>query len=161
MRKMQIRNPSDAYKRLLAEVKDESFVVLHIRLGDYLSEPAFGTPDFNYYTKGLAKLHSQLGEIKVLGFSDQPELAQELLSKVSNAKISWVTENGLSSAETLDIMRHGQGYLIANSTFSWWAATLRHNEEAPVYAPSPWFKAMEEPHCLVPHDWVRLMAYTD
>jgi hypothetical protein len=161
LKSLSIRNPSDAYTDLLKAIRQEPVIVLHIRLGDYLQEPAFGTPNKSYYAKGLADLISRTGVSKVWGFSDQPELAQKLLGDDFRNQIIWVNQETLSSAETMDLMRNGHGYLIANSTFSWWAAMLRHSSSAPVIAPTPWFKAMEEPNCLVPSDWLRLNAYSD
>jgi len=58
-----------------------------------------------------------------------------------------------SPTATLQAMRFGRGYIIANSTFSWWGAYLSMTENAPVYAPSPWFKGMRSPEDLLPPHW--------
>jgi hypothetical protein len=50
-------------------------------------------------------------------------------------------------------MRYGSSYIIANSSFSWWGAYLRKNQNAPVYAPNKWFKGMDDPDQLLPPDW--------
>jgi hypothetical protein len=134
-------------------------LILHLRLGDYLNEPAFGTPDPKYFQDGLTRLRDELGNFRVWAFSDQPELARALLKTEVGVNLSWVDDEGLTSSETLELMRHGAGFLLANSTFSWWAAMLRHSESAPVIAPTPWFKDMEEPYLLIPPEWIRLVAY--
>jgi len=58
-----------------------------------------------------------------------------------------------SSASTLEAMRFGRGYVIANSTFSWWGAYLSHTDHAEVIAPDPWFQGMDSPDSLIPRNW--------
>lgn len=159
MQSIQPKNPSDKFLQLRSEISLEPTLILHLRLGDYLKEPAFGTPDPRYFKDGLSRLRDELGNLRVWAFSDQPELASILLGFDGGVNLSWVDDEGLTSGETLELMRHGAGFLLANSTFSWWAAMLRHNEFAPVIAPNPWFKEMEEPYLLIPPDWIRLTAY--
>lgn len=159
MQSIRPRNPSNRFLQLLSEISAEPTLILHVRLGDYLNEPAFGTPDLKYFQEGLTRLRDELGNLRVWAFSDQPELAQLLLETEVWMNLSWVDDEGLTSSETLELMRQGAGFLMANSTFSWWAAMLRHNESAPVIAPTPWFKEMEEPYLLIPPEWIRLAAY--
>lgn len=161
LRKLTVKNPSREYMKLVEEIEQEETLIIHVRLGDYLDEPAFGTPSLEYYLKSLDELSKSLGSIRIWGFSDDPKRAREIFdSKLSN-QIRWIHPASLSSSETLDLMRYGSGYVIANSTFSWWAATLRHNQAAPVFAPNPWFKGMPEPLDLIPIDWKRMNAYPD
>jgi len=54
------------------------------------------------------------------------------------------------------VMRHGKDYVIANSSFSWWAATLRFDRSARVIAPQPWFLGQEEPKDLIFSNWGRM-----
>jgi hypothetical protein len=159
MQSIRPRNPSNKFLQLLSEISAEPTLILHLRLGDYLHEPAFGTPDPKYFQEGLTRLQDELGNLRVWAFSDQPELGRLLLETDVGINLSWVDDEGLTSSETLELMRHGAGFLMANSTFSWWAAMLRHNESAPVIAPTPWFKDMEEPYLLIPPEWIRIEAY--
>ena len=50
-------------------------------------------------------------------------------------------------------MRYGHGYIIANSSLSWWAASLSHAKNPLVVAPSPWFKQIGTPNKLIPDNW--------
>jgi hypothetical protein len=43
--------------------------------------------------------------------------------------------------------------VIANSTFSWWAAALNQNKGF-VVAPDKWFRGLEDPKDLIPPDWI-------
>ena len=89
-------------------------------------------------------------------FSDEPSLAKNIVKFNNKIETRWIPEVGQSAAETLEVMRHGKGYVISNSTFSWWGAFLSYNENAIVVAPSPWFKAMSQPKMLIPNNWVEI-----
>jgi hypothetical protein len=65
------------------------------------------------------------------------------------------SEDLISSAETLELMRHGKGYVLSNSSFSWWAGALSHVDNASIICPTPWFERKNEPIDLIPKDWVR------
>jgi hypothetical protein len=76
---------------------------------------------------------------------------------LSNAR--WFTDKNLNSAETLELMRCGKAYIIANSTFSWWGAMLSNSENPMVICPDRWFKSQAEPLHLIPKYWKRVPAW--
>ena len=47
--------------------------------------------------------------------------------------------------------------IIANSSFSWWAAKTGIKKEL-VIAPSPWFKTLESPTYLIPNSWYQIKS---
>jgi len=50
------------------------------------------------------------------------------------------------------LMSLASSNIIANSTYSWWGATLnRSNSE--VIAPMKWFRSMKDPELLYPPRW--------
>ena len=63
-----------------------------------------------------------------------------------------------SDVEVWDLFRHFKGYIISNSSFSWWAAFLRKDRTAPVFCPDPWFQGMKDPDSLIPHEWHKVAA---
>jgi len=145
-----------AYK-LLAET--ENPLIVHIRLGDYREEDAFGIPHVDYYRTAINnELRSNLYS-KIWAFSDEPLLAKEVLKEFDSDLIRWIPEIADSASQTFEVMRFGRGYVIANSSFSWWGAMLSYNLDARVIAPTPWFKKMKEPSYLVPPHWTRLPAW--
>jgi len=159
MDSLSINEPTSEYLKLLKKVQSEPTTIIHIRLGDYLQEPSFGVPSKDYLENALKLIQKSTGEIRVWGFSDEPEKAKTLLGSINEKAIFWLPPNLLNTAETFSLMREGHGYVIANSTFSWWAATLRYNLGSQVVCPEPWFAAMEEPSDLVPLEWTRIKAY--
>ena len=47
--------------------------------------------------------------------------------------------------------------IIANSSFSWWAAKAGVEKEL-VIAPSPWFRKLETPTYLIPDSWNQIKS---
>lgn len=136
----------------------EKPLVVHVRLGDYKSEEDFGIPTRNYYTAAIEKQLESKRYGSIWVFSDELEEAQQLLPKDLNMEIRFIPEVEESAAATLQVMRLGYGYVIANSTFSWWGAFLSFSEDPLVIAPSPWFRNSPEPAQLIPPHWTRCDA---
>jgi hypothetical protein len=151
--KPSLKSPSKlvAEYRRLSEV--EKPLIVHVRLGDYVAEGGFGIPSPNYYLKAINEhlLESKYGKIWL--FSDEPQKALRLIPKNLSVGVRVIENANHSSAETLEIMRFGFGYVIANSTFSWWGAYLSYNQDSRVFYPIPWFKDQPSPNNLTPKEW--------
>lgn len=129
-------------------------LIVHIRLGDYKNEPDLGVLSEKYYALAIRAIWDQSKFNKVWLFSDEPNLAIERIPTEFKSKVVVIDPEGLSTIETLEIMTHGSGFVIANSSFSWWGATLRKKVEAPVCAPAPWFRNIDEPLDIRPENWL-------
>lgn len=134
-------------------------LVVHIRRGDYMQEAQFGALSEDYYRLAIDFEFGTGLYDTIWLFSDDFDLAFGIIPFEYHSKVRMVYEAQESSAATLEIMRHGKGFVIANSTFSWWGATLAHNIEARVIAPSPWFQFMDEPKELIPQHWHRISTW--
>jgi hypothetical protein len=84
------------------------------------------------------------------------ESVNEFISLPPTFNVSVIGENGLNPAETLELMRHGSAYVIANSTFSWWAAFLSYQSGCTKIMPAPWFQNMPSPIGIKPQDWIEI-----
>jgi len=146
----------DFFKNLAVQ---EEPLVLHIRLGDYEHEPKIGILDYSYYQNAIKVLWDPSKYKKIWVFSNDLEKAKEFLESRIDLDIRWMPTLGFSSAETLEIMRYGKGYIIANSTFSWWAAALSHTVRPEVIAPTPWFKIATDPIEIIPNEWKRIPGW--
>jgi hypothetical protein len=143
--------------KLLAD--EELPLVVHIRLGDYKNESGFGIPSEKYYSKAINIMWESKKYNSIWVFSDEPKLAKKIIGKFLPDQVRWIGEIGSNSAHVWEVMRFGRGFVIANSSFSWWAAYLAYYQETSVIAPSPWFKEIPEPLGLVPVNWKRIPAW--
>jgi glycosyltransferase involved in cell wall biosynthesis len=142
--------------RELAHV--EKPLVVHVRLTDYRNEKDFGMPGFDYYRTAIQTMNRTNLFNSIWVFSDEPTQAMEIAQRCAgNLKIRVIPEIDNSATATLEVMKNGHGYVLANSSFGWWAAFLSHSQ-GPVIVPDPWFKGIKEPCDLIPPHWIRQPA---
>lgn len=140
------RSPlSEQSSRVLNRIQATESAVLHIRRGDYLSNPEaaklYAALQLDYYIRSLqdwVATHRTL-QPEVFVFSNDMQWCKENISLPW--RTHWVDHNGSETAhEDMCLMSHAQCNVIANSTFSWWAAWLNNRPGRAVYAPADWFR---------------------
>lgn len=145
---------SERAKSVLRVAQNVNPTIVHLRFGDYQKESNFGILPINYYKSALQELAHKGESINPIWvFSDDEKLARAYFSNIDSVAWSYIETADLNSAEIMEILKYGSAYIIANSTFSYWAAYLRKSSSAPVYAPSPWFRNLAEPEDLFPKNW--------
>ncbi|CAM8620153.1 Fut1_Fut2_like domain containing protein [Candidatus Planktophila versatilis] len=154
IRAMRFARESDIVQKYKNLSIDENPIVVHMRLGDYLTESNFGIPSEEYYRSAIHKLVLKFPGSRIWLFSDDPVEAQIKFPKELRHKLRIVEEVETDPAAILECMRFGIAYVIANSTFSWWGAYLSHSANPVVIFPSPWFQGMDEPIDLTPDTWI-------
>lgn len=156
MRDLRPKRQSETIRRYVEIAKMEKPLLLHVRLGDYKNEAGIGLLGLLYYQRALtemARIGASYGTIWV--FSDEVDEAKKFLEPLSLDHVRFIDED-ISSVETLELMRLCRGYIIANSTFSFWGAALSKSDSPIVMAPEPWFQNAESPEKLIPADWIRI-----
>lgn len=129
-------------------------VALHVRRADYLQLlDTHGVLSLDYYEQALQHFDP---ESPVLVFSDDKEWCQqqELFSS-DRFHFSLETDPG----KDLYKMSQCKHFIIANSTYSWWAAWLGKHPDKQVIAPKTWFtdpEMSENDTDLIPADWKRI-----
>jgi hypothetical protein len=147
------------FQELKSLAVEEKPLLVHVRLGDYQLEEQFGILTSEYYKAAIEHAWKK-GEFKRIWlFSDQPEEALLRIPQQYVDKIRLIEDYGLDSVETLQIMSLCQGYVIANSSFSWWAATFSDFKDPIVITPIPWFIELPEPMDLIPPYWDRFAGF--
>jgi hypothetical protein len=132
---------------------------IHVRRGDYVGNTDIGTLSVAYYEDALREL--SLRGIKwdeVWVFSDDKEIANGEFRNlfVGNKNLKYVyPSNESHSFESLLLMSRCSSLVIANSTFSWWAATLGSPNKN-IVSPAKWFINMEDPQDLYPDNWIQV-----
>lgn len=118
--------PSDWFREMASKIQKEPVVAIHVRRGDFLANPEhYGILDVGYYQKAIAAIPSDLRGSQMWVFSDSPSLAQETLSRIPKLQFEYISPPSNSNAlESLILMSLAQGQIVANSTFSFWAAYI-------------------------------------
>ena len=151
---LSVGNASIArYKKLAV---DENPLIVHVRLSDYLLESNFGTLSPDYYKEAIDLMVSKFNFKNIWVFSDEMDKAKNYLPQKYVSQCRWIDDSGDSAVETLEKMRLGNGYIIGNSSFSWWGAFLSYNLNTEVIAPNPWFTGIKDPVDLIPPNWIRI-----
>lgn len=160
VRSISLQSESKIFEETIKLKEKENILVIHIRRGDYRNEPTFGLVGLDYYAKAYELVLSQREITSIWLFSDEPDQAEKLLEQFNRFKIKVhvVPNKGLSSSETLELMRHGSSYIIGNSTFSWWGAFLCYSIDPLVVIPQPWFKSHPIDTSLKVTEWLSLPA---
>ena len=157
---------SDKAVKQLQEIKDANAVCVHIRRGDYLSNPdavkIYYRCEQEYYKNAFLKLSAQVQNLKFFIFSDDIEWAKKHLKFITHAV--FVDDPGRTNYEDFELMRHCQHFITANSTFSWWAAWCSSHAGKIVITPTQWFLVDQDPNTgfklrvkdLIPESWIKI-----
>lgn len=144
---------SRLFLKLKSQLHAAPFIAVHVRGGDYLKKTKlYHKLDATYYKKSLTRLNSELGEIRIFVFSDDIEYAKDILKNVPN--LEFLDQEGMRASEAMILMSLAQGIVIANSTFSYWAAMI--NTGKLIAAPKYWFKDADVDLNLYPPSWIIL-----
>ncbi len=132
---LDLTDPSIWFKEMKDTISKEPIVAIHVRLGDFLENPEhYGILDVDYYRKALVAIPIELQAARLWVFSDNPLLAQERLSQISEYRFEFVSPPSSSNAlESLILMSLAKGQILANSTFGFWAAFISEKSEFVCY----------------------------
>lgn len=106
-------------------------------------------------SKSICIYRKIIGQAKFYIFTNDVIWTQQILStNLKNVEIiDWNSEDdGWIDMYLMSICKHN---IIANSSFSWWAAWLNQNKEKVVIAPSKWQNGTDIED-IVPEEWVRV-----
>lgn len=148
-RDLQIIAPQSAINSKWGEKisNTTSSVCLHVRRSDYLG---LGWEiGIDYYQRAIDYLSERIDKPVFFIFSDDIKWAQNNLHIPHSTY--YMNQNTVDSAyEDLRLMSLCKYFIIANSSFSWWAAWLGNFSAKVVITPSDWF---EEP---LPEGWIKM-----
>jgi hypothetical protein len=148
-------------KRAAKLIMSENSVSLHVRRGDYVSNPTFskiiGTCPLNYYQKAVEIIKSEILNPTLFVFSDDILWARQNLSFNSSNFVFLDINTEINCFEDLRLISLCKHNIIANSSFSWWGAWLNTNINKLVIAPRKWFNDVSlESKDLTPEKWIKI-----
>ena len=157
--------PSSKNAALIDHISQDNSVAIHIRRGDYVTNPdansLHGICPISYYKNVVKYLKSKFKNLDFFVFSDDPNWAKSNLSFIKYLNV--VDHNDADhNYEDFRLMYSCNHFIIANSSFSWWAAWLGSSPDKIVIAPDQWFLTQEhDTRDIVPESWVRLKRSTN
>uniref|UniRef100_UPI003BAC30D4 alpha-1,2-fucosyltransferase n=1 Tax=Stappia sp. TaxID=1870903 RepID=UPI003BAC30D4 len=124
---------------LLAAANDPASVSVHVRRGDYMTNPnatsVHGLLGRDHYDRAMALAERLVPGATFVVFSDDIQAADDLTAHWPNR----VLVRDQSREQDLFLMSRCAHHVTANSSFSWWGAWLGRNPERQVIAPRQWF----------------------
>jgi hypothetical protein len=141
-------------------------ISMHFRLGDYKNLQQYHPiMDYEYYEKSLTYIKSKITthNINVIYFCEEEDI--DVISKTVNRlkeKFEDFTfvlvDKNLEDWEQMLLMSCCHHNIVANSSFSWWAAYLNSWSDKIICYPSVWFgpKAGHDTKDLCPPEWNKI-----
>ena len=161
---VKLLSPSEAYISLARVLSDEPFIGMHIRRGAtgkaILNTNFHGLLPTDYYKSALETLVRFRGSIpkKLVIFTDNKDEAMSIIEALPFESIQIIDQQAMASpGENLLLMSMSDGFIGANSSFSWWGAFLNQNQSCGFIFPRPWYKqrGIPEQENLYPH-WISI-----
>lgn len=132
-------------------------IAIHLRLGDYkdLSNPQ-GLLPVKYYASALEALNLS-DEHEILVFSDEPELAAKILSKLESGHkfIPFNTNRKFELVDEVTILSQSETLICANSSFSLMAGIMNPDRDKTI-VPSPFYANLDFNLEAWPKNWIRI-----
>ncbi len=146
-------------KEISDKIVSTESVSIHIRRGDYVNDQKtaqfHGTCSLDFYRTALDYICSKLENPHFYFFSDDIEWVRKNI--VVNHPAIYVDNNADCGYEDMRLMSMCRHHVVANSSFSWWAAWLSNYPDKIVLAPKNWFRTEDlDTRDLVPSSWVVL-----
>ena len=128
-------------RKLAQRLSETNSCSLHIRRGDYLTDPLRkGTTGTDYVVRAISRMQEAVKPDGWCLFSDDANWTREqiipLLPESDITLVDW--NNGEQSVNDMHLMSLCRHHIIANSSFSWWGAWLSERQEKCVIAPDFW-----------------------
>jgi hypothetical protein len=132
------------------EIMQGNSVCLHVRR---LHKKEAGACDIAYYRRAIHDVATVHGSLRIFVFSDDIGWVQQNVSafETEGCSVKVLDEDPLRSFYLMRLCKH---FIIANSTFSWWAAWLGRYAMKTVCVPPVWnHREKRPPQDLFPPNW--------
>jgi hypothetical protein len=139
--------------KAIKNIEKNNSVSIHIRRGDYVYNSVVkrrhGVCNLSYYYKAINLINSRINDPFYFIFTDDPEWVR------NNLKINkpFLIFDKNKDFEDFYLMKLCKYNIIANSSFSWWAAWLNENSKKMILAPRKWCNDSIDISDLIPVEW--------
>ncbi len=118
----------------------EGSVAVHVRRQDFTRLPVFQVCDLAYYKGTMNQLRERLPSARFFIFSDDPGWCERHFTEEDETVVNLPQSVGDPLLD-LHLMSLASHHVIANSTYSWWAAWLGRKAGQVVICPPRWFNS--------------------
>ena len=147
--------------KMAEKIQAKDAVCMHVRRGDYVNNPKtfqyHGVCSIAYYKRAEKIIAENVRNPHFFIFSDDTQWCVSNMVFDHDVTIVPTVSSGGKADYHLHLMTLCKHYIIANSSFSWWAAWLSPNKEKIVIAPKKWFRdEAKSTKDLIPERWLRV-----
>lgn len=130
------------FVEILKEIQENpQSVGIHFRrkyLNYKSAKSVFGVMPLSYYNNGIKLICNIKKGVKLYVFADDIDWAKD--NFISELPIKYIEHYPeFNDAHDFELLKSCKHNIIANSTFSWWAAYLNNNSEKIIIAPKKWY----------------------
>ncbi|CCN35030.1 putative WblA protein [Vibrio nigripulchritudo SO65] len=144
----KVSNHAIQYLKEITSVQNS--VSIHVRRGDYLLLDVYRNLTLDYYSEAIKLVRITNPDSKFFIFSNDINWCKSNFKSVDNAIF---VDSTVDEFDDMFLMSKCKTNIIANSTFSWWAAWLNNNSGKIVYCPKKWRNDTTEVHKGLPEGW--------
>jgi hypothetical protein len=120
------------------QLAEPNSIAVHVRRGDYLRIPAFHVCGETYHRQSMNLMRARLPDARFFIFSDDPGWCRENF-RDSDMEVIDSGSAASNPLHDLHLMSLASHHIIANSTYSWWAAWLGKKPDQQVIMPDRWY----------------------
>ena len=138
------------------KIRNTNSVSIHFRRTDYLeySERYGDICTDRYYKNAIDYINDKVDNPTFYVFSDDKEYVKQLYGDKQNY-VMVNEDNSLNDIQELFLMSYCKHNILANSTYSWWAAWLNENDDVIKIVPNKWDN-IEDKEEIYTTDMIRL-----
>lgn len=135
--------------------ENKRYCAVHVRRTDYVNNSCYYNAPLSYYREAMKQMPA--GEVFRI-FSDDIAYCKKIFRQLESLyTIEYIECN--TDIEDFALMTRCKDFIIANSSFSWWAAWLAEVEDSIVIATPEWFigdfRKQNQDHDIIPERWKR------
>jgi len=156
---LDLEKQTNLSSRLANQIEIQRAAVIHFRLKDYSDKENDLTLPLSYYTNAIELMEEKYPKTPLWYFTDDLELLSKYLPEALLEKAAEIIgPEAASDLDTLLLISRARFIVIANSSFSYWAAVV--SDAKAIYCPKPWFKnygsSGEEIEMDFHEDWITI-----
>ena len=130
-----LKNPVSSVPPLMERILETTSVSIHVRRGDYVNHPHIGMLGKKYYQEAVSQIEKSVSDPTYFIFSNEMTWCRDKFSSLRNVVYVEGTESELTDFQLMASCKHN---IIANSSYSWWAAWSNETTNKIIIAPQNW-----------------------